>query len=242
MKRILTAERKPTRTVETPTSSALSEQIYQQLLEGILTGRYAQGAVLSELAVARDLGVSRTPVHDALRQLSKDGLVVRERHCRARVAGITADDVFEVFEMRKLLEGPSAELAAGRMDRRQLSPLRAMADALAQAEGAPDWTARWADFDEVFHRTIAEASGNRRLAQDIGRYRLLHKGFNHIATDSVCLASAMTEHLAILEALEARDPKLARERMVAHIAAWQDFFIRSVSLVRGSQSAGSSTP
>jgi DNA-binding GntR family transcriptional regulator len=209
-------------------NGSMVESIYHTLLQGILNGHYAHQAVLSELALARELGVSRTPVHDALRQLAKDGLVTREQNCRARVAGITRDDVFEVFELRKFLEGPAAELAAGRMDRRHLAPLRASADALLADPNAKDWTLRWADFDETFHSTIGEASGNRRLAQDISRYRLLHKGFNHLATDPDCLQSAMAEHLGILEALERKDGQLARERMVAHIAAWQDFFMRSV--------------
>lgn len=206
----------------------LSEVVYQRLLQGILSGLYPSGTVLSELGVAREFGVSRMPVHDALRQLGKDGLVQRQRNCRARVAGITADDIFEIFEMRKVLEGPAAELAAGRMDARHLSPLRAFANKLQSARRGKAWVTDWADFDELFHRTIAEASGNQRLAQDINRYRLLHKGFNHSATDVDVLQQALCEHVSILEALEKKDGGLARQRMVAHISAWQDFFIRSV--------------
>jgi DNA-binding GntR family transcriptional regulator len=207
---------------------ALSETVYHRLLRDILTGHYPCGTVLSELGLGRVLGVSRTPVHDALRQLAKDGLVQRERNCRARVAGITSDDIFEVFEMRKLLEGPAAELAALRTDARQLSPLRAAIDQLRAMPRGKEWTTQWAEFDDFFHRTIAEASGNRRLAQDINRYRLLHKGFNRMATEPGCLQAAMAEHAGILEALEMHNGPLARERMVAHIAAWQDYFIRTV--------------
>ena len=219
------------RSMPTSTGSddrSLVEAVYHDLLRGILDGQYPQGAILSEVAVTRDLDVSRTPVHDALRQLARDGLVTREQNRRERVAGITPDDVFEVFEMRKFLEGPAAELAAGRMDRRHIAPLRAAADALLADRKARDWTFRWADFDELFHRTIAEASGNRRLAHDINRYRLLHKGFNRSATEPECLQQAMSEHLSILESLEKKDGPLARERLVAHIAAWQEFFIRNV--------------
>lgn len=206
----------------------LSDAVYQRLLEGILTGRHTPGTVLSELGVARELGVSRTPVHDALRQLAKDGLVCRERNCRARVAGITVDDVFEIFEMRKILEGQAAEFAAGRMDRRQLAPLRNAADDLQLNSSRRDWTAKWADFDDQFHSAIADASGIARLARDIKRYRLLHKGFNRFATEPVCLQQALREHLEILAALEAKDGKLARQRMTEHISVWQDFFIRNI--------------
>jgi len=221
-----------TKTIKTPIQAcgdeALSETVYHRLLRDILTGHYPSGTVLSELGLGRALGVSRTPVHDALTQLAKDGLVQRERNCRARVVGITPDDIFEVFEMRKMLEGPAAELAAVRMDRRQLAPLRAAIDQLRAMPRGKDWTTQWAEFDDFFHCTIAEASGNLRLAKDINRYRLLHKGFNRMATEPGCLQAAMAEHAGILEALEMHNGPLARERMVAHIAAWQDFFIRTV--------------
>ena len=113
---------------------------------------------------------------------------------------------------------------------RHFAPLRGAAEALRSMPVSSEkaWTAAWADFDELFHRTIAEASGNRRLAADIGRYRLLHKGFNRLSTDPVSLQQAMKEHLGILEALESRDGRLARERMIAHIGAWQDFFRKKV--------------
>jgi DNA-binding GntR family transcriptional regulator len=208
---------------------SLVESVYDALLRRILDGTIPSGEIVSELALAQELGVSRTPVHDAVRQLAKDGLVVREGRRRARVADFSPDDVYEIFEMRKFLEGPAAELAAGRMDARHCAPLRAAADALAALPTTdPRWTAAWADFDELFHKTIADASGNRRLAADIGRYRLLHKGFNRMATDAPSLQSAMAEHLAILDAIEARDGPAARKHMVAHIAAWQEFFLRRV--------------
>ena len=92
------------------------------------------------------------------------------------------------------------------------------------------WVEKWAEFDDRFHQTIAEASGNRRLAADIGRYRLLHKSFNRIATDSHGLQKALAEHVEILAALEARDGRQARERMVAHLGAWQEHFIRSMPM------------
>jgi len=211
------------------TDASLSESVYQALLERILDGRLPSETVVSELALAGELGVSRTPVHDAVRQLAKDGLVVREGNRRARIAAFSAEDVYEVFEMRKYLEGPAADLAAGRMTGVELARLRADADDLLADADAADWVERWADFDEAFHRTIAQASGNGRLASDIDRYRLLHKGFNRTSTDAKLLRRAMDEHLAILDALAQRNGSLARERMVAHIGTWQMHFFRRVS-------------
>jgi DNA-binding GntR family transcriptional regulator len=205
--------------------SSLAEAVYESILEAILAGRLVPGTILSEVALAKQLQVSRTPVHDALRQLGKDGVIEQSTGRRARVASFTHDDIFEIFELRKYLEGPAAELAAGRMDQRQLAPLRALANDLAADTTRIDWTARWADFDEEFHRVIADSSGNRRLAQDINRYRLLHRGFNRMSTDVASLQQALSEHFEILDALDNRQGARAREAMVHHIAVWQQFFI-----------------
>lgn len=210
--------------------SSLVDDVYEAILNQILSGALASGTPLSEVDLASELGVSRTPVHDALRQLAKDGLVSQTRNCRAVVSNFSADDVYEVFEMRKLLEGHAAELAAGRIDRRQLIPLREAATSLRAGLKSARWAQLWADFDETFHREIAAASGLPRLCKDILRYRMLHRGFNKLSTGPTVLRKALLEHEKILDALEARDGKEARERMVAHIAAWQEHFIRNFRL------------
>lgn len=208
-----------------PAEPTLVEKAYEAILERIFDGRFAEGTVLSEVVLAQELGVSRTPVHDALRLLATDSFVTQERNRRARVASFTGDDLFEVFEMRKLLEGHAAELAAGRMDSRHLVPLREAAAALHKGLDSKDWNRRWADFDATFHHVIAEASGNSRLGMDIHRYQLLHRAINRFSTDPKSLRRALSEHEAILDALEARDRVAARKRMVDHIHSWQQFFI-----------------
>ena len=214
------------RPIEPNTEASLAESVYETLLEAIVSGSLGSDVVLSEVALAKQLDVSRTPVHDALRQLAKDGLVVQETGRRARVANFNRDDIYEIFELRKYLEGPATELAAGRMDTRQFAPLRTEAEQLKRTHGEPDWTSRWAAFDERFHSTIAESSGNKRLAKDINRYHLLHRGFNKMSTDQESLKDALTEHVAILDALERRDGAAARQAMVDHINHWQEFFIQ----------------
>lgn len=211
--------------VSAENATSLANAVYEAVLQGIMSGRLTPGMVLSEVALAKQLQVSRTPVHDALRQLAKDGVVEQSTGRRARVARFTRDDLFEIFELRKFLEGPAAELAAGRMDHRQIGPLRVMADELTADTAAPDWLQRWIAFDEVFHNTIAESSGNRRLAHAISRYRLVHRGFNPLNTNAESLQQALREHCLILDALAARDAIRAREAMVQHISAWQQYFV-----------------
>lgn len=204
---------------------SLAEAVYDSLLEGIIRGQLSPGMFLSAARLSKILDVSRTPIHDALWMLAADGLVEVQAGRRARVAKFSRDDLWEIFEMRKLLEGAAAEMAAGRMDQRQLLPLRKMADDLQSEPDAVDWIRRWSDFDEVFHKTIAEHCGNRRLGEDIGRYRLLHRGFNRVSTERQALNRALEEHLQILDALESRNGPEARQAMESHIGVWQVYFV-----------------
>ncbi len=204
----------------------LSDAVYETLLEAIMGGRLATGAVVSEVSLAQQLQVSRTPVHDALRQLAKDGLIRQEANKRAVVAKFTAEDVFDVYEMRKLLEGEAARRAATRMDRPAREELRAMMSSLAESRDKPGWVAKWADFDDRFHAAIAQASGSKRLAEDISRYRVLHRGINRLSTTVDVLQQAMAEHARILDALDQRNAKAAQAAMIEHLQEWQAYFVR----------------
>ncbi len=203
----------------------LSDAVYETMLDGIISGKLKPGTIVSEVAIARQLQVSRTPVHDALRQLAKDGLVRQRANHRAVIAEFTAADIHDLYQMRKLLEGEAARLAAKGMDRATLAHLRETADMLAQNRDRADWTELWADFDEEFHNAIAKASGSPRLWQDIARYHLLHRGFNKLGTTPEGLEHALEEHVRILDALEKRDAKEAQRAMVDHLQEWQAYFV-----------------
>ena len=207
---------------------SLAGAVYETLLEAIVSGNLQGGEILSEVGVAEALNVSRTPVNIAFKELAKDGLIERPANRRAVVVGFTPDDVYEIFEMRKYLECPAAELAAARVDERFLAPMREALDELEATTGEIGWSARWADHDEVFHREISIASGNQRLAADIGRYRLLHHSFNKLATDAETLHRALQQHRSILEALETHDGEAARKAMLAHLTDFQKHFIREL--------------
>lgn len=209
--------------------SRLSDATYQRLLDDILSGRRRPGAPLSELALTRELKVSRTPVHLAILQLIKDGLVEQEPNCRPVVRGFTARDVHEMFEMRILLEGETARLAATRMKRVALDKLLRLHQKLGARKNRASWLKSWVDYDETFHRTIAEGAANARLASDVLRYRLLHRGLNVIgfAEDQApldTLRGAVDEHARILDALAVNDPEAARDAMRVHLRNWQRFF------------------
>jgi len=203
----------------------LSDAVYETLLEAIISGRLAPGAIVSEVALAKQLEVSRTPVHDGLRQLAKDGLLEQRAGRRAIITAFTKDDVYDIFEMRKLLEGEAARRAATRMDVEAIAKLRAIGEALKKDADRSDYLTHWADFDEGFHDAIAQAAGSARLWQDIARYRLLHRGLNKLAGNVESLQDALAEHFQILDALEKRDGEAASRSMVEHIQKWQAYFV-----------------
>lgn len=198
---------------------SLAESVYQRILEAILSGSLASGRELSEVALAAELGVSRTPVHEALLRLAADGLVEDLVSRQARVARFTRQDVIEIYGMRRILEPAAAERAASRLDDEQLAELRSAAESLLAGAGKRDWANRAIEFDLRFHQALAAATGNGRLHAEIGKYRRLVRAFCRATGARENLQAALREHLAILDALAARDDAAARQAMVAHIDA-----------------------
>jgi len=212
-----------------PSGPRLSDMVYARVLEMIIGGQLLPGEPVSELQLSRLLKVSRTPVHEAINRLVKDDLVVQERNRRPVVAAFSPQDVFDVFEMRRILEGESARKAALRVDD---STVRQLEDLTQEFEGdvqnmEPDsreWVERWADCDELFHRIIANACGSKRLASDVLRYRLFHRAFNLKHCSTVVLERAHQEHLRILDAIRDGDADRAMDEMQRHIVHFQQHF------------------
>ncbi len=114
----------PPLTLPTGRSDArLSDAVYETVMKAIVAGQVAPGTVISEVRLAKQLGVSRTPVHDALRQLTKDGLIEQRANHRAEVAQFSREDVRDIFDMRILLESEAARRAAARIDRATIQGL-----------------------------------------------------------------------------------------------------------------------
>ncbi|EPJ47838.1 MAG: hypothetical protein OFPI_31550 [Osedax symbiont Rs2] len=203
----------------------LSERIHQLLLARILAAQMKPGEIVAEQKLAQELGVSRTPVHDALRDLIKDGFLHQEKNRRPVVNKFSVEDVYDIFEIRILLEGEAFLRAAQRMDRETLAKLRASAEQLQERIKDSSWLEHWAEFDDVFHRSIARASGSKRLLQDIIRHRLSHRALNVQADSPNFFSNSLDEHFAILDALDQRDGQRAKSAMQTHIRESQTLFV-----------------
>ncbi len=209
----------------------MSDVVYERLLDDILSGRRQAGEPLSELALTKVLKVSRTPVHNAMLQLIKDGLVKQDPNCRPVVMGIESSDIIEIYEMRILLEGETAYRAATHMRTKTLHRLKRLHDKTAKQQPRKKWLKGWADYDAEFHKAIAKASGSRRLAHDVSRYRLLHRGLNLFGFEEdeaplETLQTAVDEHAQILDAIENGKGRAARNAMQSHLRRWQKFFAK----------------
>jgi DNA-binding GntR family transcriptional regulator len=195
----------------------LVDSVYQQVLDAIVSGRIAAGTELNEVALARELGVSRTPVHEALAWLAADDLV-EQNASRASVRKLTAAEVKDLYEVRELLECSAAARATSQLPASRLKALQAEARALAEEVDDPEWAGRAIDYDGRFHESLAAASGNERLHREIGRYRLLVRAFCRLTgSNRKNLRNSVTEHLKILKALEKRDACAASQAMSDHI-------------------------
>lgn len=205
-----------------PTPRALSrtflvEGAYQAILENILSGTLPSGTVVSEVSLAQDLHVSRTPVHQALERLAKEGLIEHRSGRKARIARFGRDDVLEIYDMRLLLETAATQRAAKRMDARVVAELTREADQLAAAPDGVDWTRAALEFDVRFHDAIAIASGNRRLRQEIAKYRLQVRAFCRMTGGAGNLREALAEHQVVLKAMADRNPAAAGQAMAKHV-------------------------
>jgi len=200
------------------------EAVYGHLKALLLSGRFAPGERLSEPLLAKELGVSRTPVREALMRLSEEGLVELVPGKGARVRAFTPEEVEEVYGVRALLEGEAARQAALRATSWELSQLEAALRAIDEAprEDYPEQMRR----DLEFHRALVRLSGNRtllRLYEDLlATLALARSAVPMLSQDE----ATRREHRAILRALKERDPEGAKRAVEAHVYRFRDLVVR----------------
>jgi DNA-binding GntR family transcriptional regulator len=197
-----------------------TDTAYEAVRQMILSGEAEAGSRLGEAELAETLGLSRTPVREALQRLGADGLVDVLPHRGARVARWTRDDLAEIFELRSLLE-PYAAARAARLGRDEavLTELRGHCAAMERAAADGD-LARVAQLNSRFHAALIDASGNRRLPAmltSVMHAPLILGTFRRY--DAEAMARSMNHHRELVAALTARDPAWAESVMRAHVRA-----------------------
>ncbi len=195
----------------------LREAVYEAIRRGILLGNLSPDERLMEMHLAKDLGVSRTPVREALRLLEADGLVEVIPNKGAVVARISLRDLLEVMEVRLALEHLAVRKACGSITLLQLNQMRSALNRFRVSLEKND-RAESARSDEEFHRIIDDAAQNRILSalltqirEQVFRYRIESLKAEDTHRELV------RQHEEILEALEKRDEERAQACMEEHI-------------------------
>ncbi|WP_432561293.1 GntR family transcriptional regulator [Kineococcus sp. SYSU DK003] len=207
-----------------PARSSLADSVHASLLAWLMDGNAAPGAPLSIDGLARDLGVSPTPVREALARIEFTGLVQRTAMRGYRVAGmLSRDEVDQLMDARLLLECHNVALAAERVGDDLLEQLADTVDRMTLAPKGPSF-ADYRDYhqaDSDFHHLVNRGGGNGFLADafeglngQLQRFRLRLTGQG--VTDAEL---AIAEHVAVVDALRARDGVAAAERMRDHLEA-----------------------
>ena len=193
------------------------QDAYQRLIAQIRAGSLRPGDRLTETDLAMRLGISRTPVREAIRALEADGLVVHIPRVGASIRRLGYSEVTELYEMRMVLEGTAARLAARMASEVELAELDTISQEMAEAQ-ADDL--RLYELNRQFHRTLLNAARNRFLIDAVAGLEktLLILGPSTME-DSARAAEAQTEHEALLTALHNRDAEAAEALMRHHIRA-----------------------
>ncbi len=226
---------------------SLREVVYRQIKEAIFSGRLEPGRRIVEQNLSDELGVSRSPVREALRRLEREGLVEASPRRGVSVAAPTVREVMHVYTIREVLEGLAARLAACNVDD---DAVAAMARILVRMEDA----VRRGDIkaasraDTQFHARLLDATDNERLVDLTSQLADLVRRVRAAVLAEPGRAEAVVgEHRAILEALAARDPESAERHMRAHVRRARDHMLRILtrdaeSGVRPREGAGGRAP
>lgn len=206
-----------------------SEKAYRHIRQKLLNGSVPPGSRLSYGTIGKEIGISATPVREAVGQLASEGFVELVPQLGAIVRELTREEAIELYELREAMESYAAARAAERISERQLNELagnlerssalvekvRSSGDSVANREIATQFHS----LDLAFHMTIIEASRNRRMLKVVGDSHILTRIFQadrHEFQLSI-LETTQAEHEAIADAIRSTNPAASHDAMQKHI-------------------------
>jgi DNA-binding GntR family transcriptional regulator len=197
-------------------TAALYQQVAERLRQQIFERALEPGSWIDEQKLAREYGISRTPLREALKVLAAEGLVTMKLRRGAYVSEMSADDVEQVYHLLALLESDAAAAAARGASDEQLAALQALHDKLERQQRQRD---AFFATNEAFHFALLDAAGNRWRRQIVADLRKVMKlNRHHSLFKQGRIAESLAEHRALMAALAARDADRARALMRAHFA------------------------
>ena len=206
---------------------SLRGRVFNKLREDILSGKYQDHEELKEVAIGEELGVSRTPVREAFRQLELEGLIQIVPNKGAYVTGITAKDVKDIYMIRSSLEGMCARLATENITEEQLEELEENVY-LASFHASKGHMEQMTELDNRFHHILYEACDSKmleKLLQDFHQYAMRIRK-KTLSTKERGIASN-EEHRQIMEAIKAKNPDEAQRLANMHMNNAYDNMVKN---------------
>lgn len=198
-------------------TASLREEALRAIRAGIVTGEIRSEEIYSAPALAAQLGVSATPVREAMLDLVAQGLVEPIRNRGFRILPVTDSDLDQIHELRMLIEVPTVRRLAGQIPKKDIARLRRFAGESESAASAGDLV-RFLEADRQFHLGLLEFSGNRRLVDFIAQLRAQARlyGLRELVEAEALVATAQ-EHFSLLDSIERGDAAMAGDEMVKHL-------------------------
>jgi DNA-binding GntR family transcriptional regulator len=201
--------------LDRPVVQTLGHSVHERLREMILAGELPAGTPLQEKVFAERLGVSRTPVREAVAKLTSEGLVTRSGGGLPTVSRISVSEIMEILHVRRLLESETARQAAS--VNASPEPFLALRGRLTQfLQGERPSVAEYADFDESLHSLVARTAGSNLLTELVKGLKLKTRMFDKGSIPER-FEPGCHEHIEIIDAILARDPDRAELAMRTHI-------------------------
>ncbi len=208
----------------------LRDVVFQTLRRAIITGEFAPGERLMEITLANQLGVSRTPVREAIRKLELEGLVTMVPRKGAQVAKITEENLRDITEIRSNLEQFAVSLACERIDDEGKQLLRDCCNSLRNAIENNNDLIDIIEKDEQFHDAIVVVSKNKRLISIINSLReQFYRYRMEYVKDIQSRTELIEEHEELMHAIFDHNKDLATSMMKTHLQNMQDSIIRAIN-------------
>ena len=203
---------------------SLAEQVFERLENDILTGKYQRGEVLTELKLVTDLGVSRTPVREALHRLEQEH-IINITPKGILILGVTEQDLKDIFAIRLRIEGMSSAFAAENMTEEQLKELKETLE-LQEFYVTKQDPERIKTMDSKFHQLIYRYCGSAVLNDTLLPLHTQVQKYRRASVENNSRAQqSAREHRAIFEAIEAKNAALAEKYTTEHIANAADHIL-----------------
>ncbi|WP_053955379.1 GntR family transcriptional regulator [Inediibacterium massiliense] len=200
------------------TGLSLTSKIFNILREDILNGKYTEGEKLGEAKLAEELGVSRTPVREALKQLELDGIVENKPNRGVMVLGISKQDIEDIFTIRTAIEGIAARWAVERITNDEVRQLTESYELMEFYTFKND-IEKFSEINTIFHEIIYKATKSRYLEQVLKDFQYYMKQTRRRSLQvEGRMKISLQEHKAILDAFLNKDKEGAQKALANHIA------------------------